>query len=90
MEGILRAGLGIRPTVGSTLRLSLHTSCSLSNTLTPKGTGLCTLLISTSNVIHESSGTAFMGICTLPPSTDSSSSISVQTTGEVFVAEIVY
>lgn len=90
MEGILRPGLKKHPTVGSTFQLSLHTGCSLSNTLTPKGTGLCTLLISTSNVIHDSSGTAFMGICTLPPSTDSSSSTSVQRTGEGFVAEIVY
>jgi len=85
MEGILHSSFQVQPTVGSTFRLSLHTSCSLSNTLTPRGTGLCTLLLSTSNVVHDSSGTAFIGICTLSSSSGSSSSTSVQTTGEGFV-----
>ena len=77
MEGILHSGFQVQPTVGSTFRLSLHTSsCSLSNTLTPRGTGLCTLLLSTSNVFHDSSGTAFMGICTLSSSSGSSSSVT--------------
>ena len=59
--------LGVEPTVGSTFPISVGPSCTLSE-LSPNGTGLCTLLISITNIARETSGIVFSDSCTLPTS----------------------
>ena len=70
--------LRIEPTVGSTFQISVGPSCTLSE-LSPNGRGLCTLLISSTNVFHDTSGIVFSDSCTLSTFLSVVSSTSVHT-----------
>ena len=73
----MQLGLGIDPTVGSTLQVSMGPNCTLSEELSPNGKQLCTLLIHSINVVYDTTGSTTT-VCTLPkPSTISSTPLPV-------------
>ena len=87
VDGESQLGFGVLHSVGSTFQVSVNPNCSLSNKLSPNGTGLCTLQISTTDTGDDTTGIPFSTTCTLPPLSSVVNSASRPTTGESFVAK---
>ena len=87
VDGESQLGFKILPSVGSTFQVSVNPICSLSHKLSPNGSGLCTLQISTSDTFDDTTGIPFSTSCTLPPLSSVVNSASTPTTGESFVAK---
>ena len=65
--------------MGSTVTVDVGPTCTLSNVLSPIGTELCTLLISSEDANDGNTG-SFTTVCTIATSSPTVSSVSEQTT----------
>lgn len=81
VDGKVQPGIGVDYKVGSLLTLPMGPNCNLGNTLSPSESGRCTLLISSSNALHETDG-SFTTDCTLSPTV---SSTAEHSTSELFL-----